>query len=156
MFLTYDSARHQSNVPMPAYEITSDASRFDIDAIHAFLAQAYWSPGIPRHVVERAISNSLCFGVFLGGEQVGFARVVTDKATFAYLADVYVLEAHRGRGLARRLMDEVMQHPELQGLRRILLATRDAHGLYSKLGFKPLASPSRLMEIHNPNAYNAA
>ncbi len=141
---------------MPVYEITSDVSRFDIDAIHAFLARAYWSPGIPRLVVERAVSNSLCFGVLFGSEQVGFARVITDKATFAYLADVYVLEAHRGRGLARRLMDEVMRHPELQGLRRFILATRDAHGLYSKYGFKPLASPDRIMEIHNPNAYSAA
>ena len=141
---------------MPTYEITSDVSRFDVDAIHAFLAQTYWSPGIPRRVVDRAISNSLCFGVLFGDEQVGFARVVTDRATFAYLADVYVLEAHRGKGIARRLMHEVMHHPDLQGLRRILLATRDAHGLYSKYGFRPLAAPDRLMEIHNPNAYNAA
>jgi GNAT superfamily N-acetyltransferase len=141
---------------MPTYEITSDVSRFDVGAIHAFLAQSYWSPGIPRRVVDRAISNSLCFGVLLGDQQVGFARVVTDRATFAYLADVYVLEAHRGKGIAGRLMHEVMHHPDLQGLRRILLATRDAHGLYSKYGFQPLAAPDRLMEIHNPNAYNAA
>ncbi len=138
---------------MRTYEITSDVSRFDIDAIHAFLAQSYWSPGIPRRVVDRAISNSLCFGVFFGNEQVGFARVVTDRATFAYLADVYVLEAHRGKGLARRLMSEVMRHPDLQGLRRILLATRDAHGLYSKYGFAPLKAPGRMMEINNPDAY---
>lgn len=141
---------------MRTYEIASDVARFDIDSIHAFLAQSYWSPGIPRRVVDRAISNSLCFGAFFGDEQVGFARVVTDRATFAYLADVYVLEAHRGKGLARRLMNEVMRHPDLQGLRRILLATRDAHGLYSKYGFAPLKAPDRIMEIHNPDAYNEA
>ena len=141
---------------MHTYEITSDVARLDIDSIHAFLAQSYWSPGIPRRVVDRAISNSLCFGVFFGNEQVGFARVVTDRATFAYLADVYVLEAHRGKGLARRLMNEVMRHPDLQGLRRILLATRDAHGLYSKYGFAPLKAPDRIMEIHNPDVYNKA
>lgn len=141
---------------MRTYEVTSDVSRFDIDAIHAFLAQSYWSPGIPRRIVDRAISNSLCFGVFFGNEQVGFARVVTDRATFAYLADVYVLEAHRGKGLAQRLMNEVMRHPDLQGLRRILLATRDAHGLYSKHGFAPLKAPGRMMEIQNPDAYKEA
>lgn len=141
---------------MPAYEITSDRSRLDLSAIHAFLTQSYWSPGVPRAVVERAIANSICFGVFYAGQQVGFARVVSDKATFAYLADVYVLEAHRGGGLAHRMMVAVKQHPELQGLRRMLLATRDAHGLYAKHGFKPLATPDRMMEIHVPNAYRAA
>lgn len=140
---------------MPSYEITNDRSRLDIDAIHAFLAQSYWSPGIPKAVVERAIANSVCFGVFHAGRQVGFARVVTDKATFAYLADVYILEAHRGKGLAGRIMAAVKRHPDLQGLRRMLLATRDAHGLYAKYGFRPLASPERMMEIHNPNAYGA-
>lgn len=141
---------------MPAYEVTSDRSRLDLSAIHAFLTQSYWSPGIPRAVVERAIANSICFGVLHAGQQVAFARVVSDKATFAYLADVYVLEAHRGKGLAHRMMVAVKQHPELQGLRRMLLATRDAHGLYAKHGFKPLATPDRMMEIHVPNAYGAA
>lgn len=138
---------------MPTYELTSDPSRFDVNAIHAFLAQSYWSPGIPKAVVERAIANSVCFGVFHAGRQVGFARVVTDKATFAYLADVYVLEAHRGKGLAGRIMEGVQQHPDLQGLRRMLLATRDAHGLYVKYGFTPLAAPHRMMEIHKPDVY---
>lgn len=140
---------------MPSYEITTDHSRFDIDAIHTYLAQSYWSPGIPKAVVERAIANSVCFGVIHAGRQVGFARVVTDKATFAYLADVYILEAHRGKGLAGRIMEAVKRHPELQGLRRMLLATRDAHALYAKHGFKPLAAPDRMMEIHNPDAYGA-
>jgi ribosomal protein S18 acetylase RimI-like enzyme len=96
---------------MPAYEITSDVGRFDTDAIHAFLSRSYWSPGVPRAVVERAIENSLCFGVLLGTAQVGFGRVITDRATFAYLADVYVLEEHRGKGLSKRLMDAVVAHP---------------------------------------------
>jgi GNAT superfamily N-acetyltransferase len=104
---------------------------------------------VPRAIVERAIQHSLCFGVFHGGNQVGFARVVTDRATFAYLADVYILEAHRGRGLSRRLMQAVLGHPDLQGLRRFLLATMDAHGLYAQFGFKPLANPSRMMERWN-------
>jgi len=139
---------------MPAYEITSDVTRFDIGAVHAFLSQSYWSPGIPRAVVERAIANSVCFGVLHEGQQVGFARVVTDKATFAYLADVYILPEHRGKGLSRRLMERVIRHPDLQNLRRMLLATRDAHALYAKFGFKPLAAPERIMEIHNPAVYS--
>jgi GNAT superfamily N-acetyltransferase len=138
---------------MQNYEITTDSSRFDIGAIHAFLTQSYWSAGIPRAVVKRAIANSLCFGVLLGTQQVGFARVVTDKATFAYLADVYVLEEHRGKGLSHILMEQVVHHPDLQGLRRMMLATRDAHGLYSRYGFTPLAAPDRLMERLDPDVY---
>src|SRR5258705_13828428 len=138
---------------MQRYEITTDSSRFDIDAIHAFLTRAYWSPGIPRAVVARAVANSLCFGLLLGSEQVGLARVVTDRATFAYLSDVYVLEEHRGKGLARRLMEAVVHHPDLLGLRRMLVATRDAHGLYAKYGFNPLAAPERLMVRDDPDVY---
>jgi GNAT superfamily N-acetyltransferase len=141
---------------MAPYEITCDKARLDIGAIHNFLSQSYWSPGIPRAVVERAIANSLCFGVLCLDKQVGFARVITDKATFAYVSDVYILAEHRGKGLARRLMEHIAQHPELQGLRRILLATRDAHALYAKFGFTPLAAPDRIMEIHNLNAYGGA
>jgi GNAT superfamily N-acetyltransferase len=140
---------------MPSYEISTDKSRLDLDAIHAFLAHAYWSQGVPREVVERAIANSICFGVFSDDAQVGFARVVTDKATFAYLADVYVLPEHRSHGLARRIMEDVTTHPDLQGMRRMLLATRDAHGLYAKFGFRPLAAPDRFMELHNPDVYRA-
>jgi GNAT superfamily N-acetyltransferase len=137
------------------YEITCDKSRFDIGAIHRFLAQSYWSPGVPRAVVERAIANSLCFGILLENQQIAFARVITDKATFAYLADVYVLPEHRGKGLSLRLMEQIVQHPDLQGLRRMLLATLDAHSLYEKFGFKPLAAPERLMEIYTPHPYGA-
>ena len=140
---------------MAAYEISTDPARLDIDAIHAFLTQSYWSPGIPRATVARAIANSLCFGAFWQGQQVGFARVVTDKTTFAYLCDVYVLEAHRGHGLSKQLMDHVVKHPDLQGLRRMMLATRDAHGLYAKYGFKALAAPDVMMEVHKPNVYSA-
>lgn len=135
------------------YAIRTDASRFDLDAIHAYLTQSYWSPGIPRDTVARAIANSLCFGVFHAGKQVGFARMVTDRATFAYLADVYVLEAHRGKGVAKKLMGAILAHPDLQGLRRMLLATRDAHGLYAQYGFTPLKAPDRMMEKHVPDVY---
>lgn len=138
---------------MGEIEISSDAARMDVDAIHAFLAQTYWARGIPRGTVARALANSLCFGVFDGGAQVGFARVVTDQATFAYLADVYLLESHRGRGLARRLVQAVLADPRLQGLRRWLLVTRDAHPLYRPFGFEPVAHPDRIMEIHRPDAY---
>jgi GNAT superfamily N-acetyltransferase len=139
---------------MSPYEITCDKTRFDIEAIHRFLTQSYWSPGVPRVVIERSIANSLCFGLLLEGQQIGFARVITDKATFAYLADVYVLPGHRGKGLSLRLMEQIVQHPDLQGLRRMMLATRDAHALYEKFGFKPLAAPERIMEIHNPEVYS--
>ena len=149
-------ARIVQNRGLPEYELITEPSRLDVAAIHAFLSRTYWSPGIPRHIVQRAIDNSLCFGVLLEGQQVAFARLVTDKATFAYLADVYVLEEHRGKGLTRRMMEAIKAHPELQGLRRIMLATRDAHGLYAKFGFKPLTAPDRMMEIHVPSAYSAA
>lgn len=139
-----------------AYEVSSSIERLDITAIHAYLTRSYWSPGIPRSVVERAIANSLCFGVYREGEQVGFARVVTDKATFAYLADVFVLEAHRGKGLAKRMMRVIAEHADLQGLRRFLLATADAHGLYTQFGFTGLANPSRMMEILDPDVYRKA
>ena len=138
---------------MDTYEITTDKARLDVAAVHAFLSNAYWCAGIPRSVVERAIANSLCFGVFHDNRQVGFARVVTDKATFAYVADVYILPEHRRQGLAQRLIRQLVRHPDLQGLRRMLLATRDAHGLYAKFGFKAIAAPDRLMEIHNPDVY---
>ena len=138
---------------MPAYEISTDPARLDVGAIHAFLTRSYWSPGIPRATVERAIANSLCFGAFCEGRQVGFARMVTDRTTFAYLCDVYVLEEHRGRGLAKQLMDHVMGHPDLQGLRRMMLATSDAHGLYAQFGFAALSAPERIMEKHKPNVY---
>lgn len=137
------------------YTITTDPHRMDLVAIHAFLSLTYWSPGVPMAVVKNAIDNSLAFGVLLNEEQIGFARVVTDKATFAYLADLYILEAHRGQGLSKRLLEAIQAHDELQGLRRFLLATKDAHGLYARYGFKELANPLRMMEKWNPGAYLA-
>jgi len=126
-----------------------------MDVIHGFLTASYWSPGISRALVERAVRNSVCFGVYEEGRQVGFARVITDQATFAYLADVFILEAHRGRGLAKALMSAIVADPRLQGLRRWVLATRDAHGLYERYGFTPLAKPQRFMELHQPDVYAA-
>jgi GNAT superfamily N-acetyltransferase len=118
------------------FEISAERSRIDVDAVHAFLTRSYWSPGISRELVERSIAGSLPFGVFHGSHQIGFARVITDRATFAYLADVYVLEEYRGRGLSKRLMEAILSHPELQGLRRFMLVTRDAHELYARYGFE--------------------
>lgn len=138
---------------MQGYEVSTDTKRLDLNAIHAFLTQSYWALGVPRATVAKAVQNSVCVGVYLGHEQVGFARAVTDKATFAYLADVYVLESHRGHGLSRRMMEALTAHPDLQGLRRMLLVTRDAHGLYEKFGFQPLAAPARFMERHHPSPY---
>jgi ribosomal protein S18 acetylase RimI-like enzyme len=141
----------------PGYEISSDASRFDIDAIHAYLHRSYWSPGIPRDVVERAIRHSLCFGAYecATGAQVGFTRVVTDHATFAYLCDVYVLEAHRGQGLGKSMMRAAAGHPALAGARRVMLATRDAHGLYRQFGFRDVGHSATLMEIVRPDIYRS-
>jgi GNAT superfamily N-acetyltransferase len=135
------------------YDISTDPGRLQLDAIHAYLTRSYWSPGIPREVVARALANSMCFGLYHGASQVGFARVVTDKASFAYLADVYVLEEHRGQGLSKRLVAEIQAHPDLQGLRRVLLATADAHGLYAQFGFTPLARPQNMMELRIPPAW---
>ncbi len=135
------------------WTISTDPVRQNVEAIHAFLARAYWSEQIPRDIVERAVRNSLCFGLFAGEAQIGLARVVTDYATFAYLCDVYVLESHRGHGLGKWLIECVMAHPQLQGLRRFNLVTRDAHGLYSPYGFKLLAKPENHMERHKPDIY---
>ena len=136
------------------YIISTDLQLLDITAIHAYLTRSYWSPGVPREVVERAVAGSLCFGLYAAdGAQVGFARAITDGATFAYLADVYVLEEYQGQGLGVWLIETVLAHPSLQGLRRVLLATRDAHGLYAKFGFHAPARPEIYMEIHTPNLY---
>jgi GNAT superfamily N-acetyltransferase len=127
------------------YVVCTDPARLNIDRIHGFLSTAYWSAGIPRDVVERSIANSLPFGLFApSGEQAGFARVVTDRATYAYIGDVYVEAEHRRRGLGKFLVSCVIAHPELQGLRRWALATADAHGLYARHGFRPPAHP----EVH--------
>ena len=121
--------------------------------VHQFLTKAYWSPGIPLGLVRRSIKGSLPVGVYDGRRQVGFARVITDYATYAYIADVFVLEEYRGRGLSKLLMKSIMSHPKLQGLRRWSLVTRDAHGLYKQFGFQPLASPERYMEIVRRDVY---
>ena len=135
------------------YTITTDRDRFDLAAIHRFLAKSYWSPGVPIAIVERSITNSLCFGLFHGRDQVGLARVITDKATFAYLSDVYVLESHRGKGLSKWLLEAIQGHEDLQGLRRFMLSTSDAHGLYARHGFEPLVAPERFMERRDPEVY---
>lgn len=118
----------------------------DLEVVHGFLRRSYWAAGVPENVVRRSIENSLCFGVYRGEEQAGFARVVTDRATFAYLADVFVLEEHRGRGIGKWLVEVILSHPDLQGLRRWMLATRDAHDLYRRYAFAELARPGIFME----------
>jgi GNAT superfamily N-acetyltransferase len=136
------------------FRISDDKRDLDVALIHRFLSSdAYWSAGVPLEVVRRAIEHSLCFGAFVGGAQIGFARVVTDRATFAYLADVFVLPEHRARGVAKTLMKAVLAHPELQGLRRFTLATRDAHSLYAQFGFTPPLRPQTLMERFDPDIY---
>jgi GNAT superfamily N-acetyltransferase len=135
-------------------EISTDRARMDIDAIHRYLSEeSYWAKGIPREACERSIANSLCFGAFDDGAQVGFARVITDCATFAYLADVFVLPSHRGRGISKRIMEAVMAHPDLRGLRRWHLVTRDAHSLYARFGFAALEAPERHMAVVRKDAY---
>lgn len=128
------------------YSVSTDQSRLDLETVHGFLKDSYWAREVPKAVVERSVENSLCFGLYWGDEQVGFARVVTDRATFAYLADVFVVERHRGQGLGKWLMEVVLSHPELQGLRRWMLATADAHELYRRCGFTGLGKPDIFME----------
>lgn len=136
--------------------VSTDPAKLDVDAVHAFLSRAYWCVGIPRATVERALRNSVCFGLYDGNSQVGLARVITDHATFAYLCDVYVLESHRGRGLGKWLIECVMAHTSGLGLRRFNLATRDAHALYAQHGFKPLAHPENHLELHKSDMYKTA
>lgn len=128
------------------YVVSTDGSRLDLDVVHGYLKWSYWAEGVPFDVVRRSVENSLVFGMYRGAEQVGFARVVTDHATFAYLADVFVLEEHRGQDLGKWLVETVLSHPELQGLRRWMLATRDAHELYRKYAFTGLGDPEIFME----------
>ena len=130
-------------------DISTDPTRLDLDVIHGFLQTSYWAKGRRRSVVERAIRNSICFGVYQTGRQIGFARVVSDRAVFAYLMDVFVLPEFRGQGISKALMRAITSHPDLQNLRVFLLATRDAHGLYSQFGFRPLLEPSHWMAIHD-------
>lgn len=134
--------------------ISTDPTKIDETLVHQFLSEdSYWAKNIPLSTVQQSIKNALCFGVYSGNQQVGFARVITDRATFAYLADVFILEAYRGRGLSKWLVQTILEHPDLQGLRRWVLATADAHGLYAQFGFQAFAKPDRWMEIHHPDVY---
>jgi GNAT superfamily N-acetyltransferase len=144
---------------MPTRELTisDDRSDLDIEMVYAFLSQqTAWANGMPRDTFERAVAGSLCFGGYLDGTQIAFARVITDSATFAYLCDVFVLPGYRGQGHASALMKHVFASPALKGLRRIVLVTSDAHHVYEPLGFTPLTNPERYMELHNPDIYKTA
>ena len=136
------------------FELSTDPARLDRALVHRFLCdQSYWASSVPREIVDRAIEHSLCFGVYRDGTQAAFARVVSDRATFAYLADVFVLPEWRADGLGQWMIGVILRHPELQGLRRFLLATKDAHGLYARFGFAPLANPARFLERFDPDVY---
>lgn len=138
------------------YSLKTGAAKMDVAVIHAFLChQSYWAKGIPLETVQKSLRNSVCFGVFLQGRQVAFARVVTDSATFAYLADVFVLPDERGKGLSKWLLQAVLRHKRLQGIRRWLLITKDAHGLYTQMGFTPVTDAGRFMERYVPEVYSS-
>jgi len=157
--MTMLSANPETNVEHGRGEflVSTDPSRLNLDVIHNFLTNCYWAEGVPREVVARSIEHALCFGVYDGsGAQVGFARVISDFATVAYVGDVFVLDSHRGRGLGKWLMESITQHPALQGLRRWILTTRDAHGLYEQVGFTPVKFPERYMERHDPRVYETS
>ncbi|MGE6382538.1 GNAT family N-acetyltransferase [Shewanella baltica] len=139
---------------MPTYSVSCDQAEMDFEVIHGFISNSYWAQGMPKALLRKALANSLCFAVLDGeAKQVAFGRLITDKATFAYLADVFVLESHRGLGLSKLMMTSIMEHPDLQGLRRIMLATRDAHGLYAQFGFNAVDTPETLMQIRLENPY---
>ena len=156
-----ESHARQTQTNMKTYEIhedglliSDDPARLDRGLIHAFLRdRSYWARGVPREIVDRSVDHSLCLGVYLDGRQIGFARVVTDYATFAWLADVFIVEEKRARGFGKKLVTAVLAHPRLQGLRRLMLGTRDAHRLYARFGFQPLACPERFMEIRSESSY---
>lgn len=147
---------------MQGYRMSTELAEMDIDVIHAFVSESYWAKGIPKPVLQKALAHSLCFGVFTDpdeqaitaiSKQVGFARMITDRATYAYLADVFIVDEFRGLGLSKWLMSNIVEHPDLQGLRRMVLATRDAHGLYAQFGFKSVPNPEVLMQVWQPNVY---
>jgi len=135
------------------FEISTDPARINVESVHEFLTNSYWAKGIPLETVQRSVENSICFGMYFAQQQIGFARVISDCATFAYLADVFILPAYRGRGLSKWLMECIVAHPDLQGLRRWMLATRDAHKIYAQYGFTPVQKPDRWMERHDPDVY---
>jgi GNAT superfamily N-acetyltransferase len=135
------------------YSISTDKSKLDVDYIHSVLSKMYWSENIPRETVQRCIDGSFCFAVYDGEKQIGFARAITDLTTFGYLADVFIDESYRGKGLGKWLVQTILEHSDMQGFRRWLLATRDAHSLYAGFGFTELKNPERFMQIHNPAIY---
>jgi len=133
------------------FNISTDKNKINLDYVHQFLTQSYWSPGTSMQIVKKAMEGSLCFGVYDNNKQVGYARVITDTATFAYLADVFIDENYRGRGLGKWLVNVILKHPDLQGLRRIILTTKDAHKVYEQCGFTPVTNPERYM-VYNPQS----
>jgi GNAT superfamily N-acetyltransferase len=145
-----DQVREQT---IDGFLFSSDKTRLNIPFIHGFLSTSYWAEGIPIKIIQNSIQHSLAIGIYEGNRQVGFARVITDYSTFGYLADVFVDEKYRGRGLSKKLMTFIFSAPEFKILRRFLLATRDAHGLYSQFGFMPLMAPDRFMELAQPDIY---
>ncbi len=141
------------NLVPETFTLVSQLDEMNFDVIHGFISQTYWAKGIPAEVLKTALANSICVGVLHYGEQVAFARVITDKATFGYLADVFVLPEYRGQGLSKCMIDAIVNLPELQGLRRFMLATKDAHTLYTQFGFEAVTDPTPLMQIHRPDIY---
>lgn len=149
--------KNTTDTEKDGYAISTDPARLDLGVIHQYLSQdSYWAQNIPMEVVERSVANSFCFGMYHNNQQMGFARLITDKATFAYLADVFILPEHRGKGLSKWLMAVIHSHPEMQGLRRWLLGTKDAHGLYEQFGWVPLSGDvvPRFMQLHTPDVYS--
>lgn len=141
------------NLVPETFTLVSQFDEMNFDVIHGFISQTYWAKGIPAEVLKTALANSVCVGVLHHGEQVAFARVITDKATFGYLADVFVLPEYRGKGLSKCMISAIVNLPELQGLRRFMLATKDAHTLYTQFGFEAVTDPTPLMQIHRPDIY---
>lgn len=142
-----------NNTGKDGFIVSDDKEKIDTEYVHNFLTTSYWSSGISLETIKKAIANSMCFGVYNNNKQIGFARMITDRATFAYLADVFIDEEYRGKGLSKLLMKSILSHADLQGLRRIMLATRDAHSLYAQFGFTPLTNAERFMHIHIPDMY---
>lgn len=141
---------------MTQYYVSDDRSKIDFDVVHHFLSNSYWSAGIPAETLRRGLKHSLCFGVYdQQDNQAGFARVISDYATYAYILDVFVLEQHRGQGLGKKLIDTILKYPDLQGLRRVSLGTKDAHGLYAQYGFTPIDNPENVMHIWQPELYQS-
>ena len=149
--------KKETEIEKDGYTISTDAAKLDLAVIHQYLSRdSYWAQNIPMEVVERSVANSFCFGVYHNNRQIGFARLITDKATFGYLADVFILPEHRGKGLSKWLMTVIHSHPEMQGLRRWMLGTKDAHGLYKQFGWAPLSEDvvPRFMQLHTPDVYS--